>query len=257
MKILALPWKLGQKKHGVEKGAISLLYMFLSKNPNLDYTVLDNKNFKNCDYHKSVFDYKKKINQNCCVLGGDHSIAIGSVLSSLNSNYNTKNIGVLWIDAHPDINTIDSSETKNIHGMPLSFITGLEKSWDWTKNLKKLDFNDLHYWGIRDIDLFEKQIISKTNKINNVNQVKKLVDKYDYLHISFDIDGIDPIYTPSTGTPVKNGLKLDDIENMFNYLIKSEKKFTIDIVEYNPDIGSKKDKITTWNNLNNLINVLI
>ena len=181
MKILTLPWRFGQTKNGVEKGAISLLNMFLNKNSNLDYTILDSNTYKNSDYHKNVFKYKKEITQNCCVLGGDHSVAIGSVLGSLNLGY--KNVGVLWIDAHPDINTIESSETKNIHGMPLSFITGLEKSWHWTQPLTKLNLKDLHYWGIRDIDNFEKKLITQTNIINKSQEAKNIIDKYDYIHL--------------------------------------------------------------------------
>ena len=86
--------------------------------------------------------------------------------------------------------------------MPLSFVTGLEKSWDWTNDLKKLDLKDLNYWGIRDIDIYESQIIKNTNIVSNLNEAKKVINKYDYIHLSLDIDGIDPKYTPSTGTPI-------------------------------------------------------
>ena len=249
MKILVLPWRFGQKKMGVNKGALKLMSLLKEKKYNCQ--IIDTLNHSNKLYHQMVFEKKKLIKENCLVLGGDHSIAIGSVLGSLNSI--NKNVGVLWIDAHPDINTFESSETKNVHGMPLSFITGLESSWKWIQPLKKLNFNDLHYWGIRDIDTFEKSIIKRANIIQNLNDAMNVIDKYDYIHLSLDIDGIDPKYMPSTGTPVSNGLDLKDVSYILDYLINSKKNYTIDIVEYNPLIGNQEEKNITFNNLKSLI----
>ena len=191
--------------------------------------------------------------QNAIDGGGDHSISIGSVMESIN---NHKNVGVLWIDAHPDINTIESSKTKNFHGMPLSFITGLEKSWDWINPMKKLSFDNLHYWGIRDIDEFENNIIERSNIINHLEAAKNMISNYDYIHLSLDIDGIDPKYTPSTGTPVSKGLELYDVNSIIEYLVNSNKDYTIDIVEYNPEIGSNYDKLKTNQNVNSIIGSL-
>ena len=249
MKILVLPWRFGQKKMGVDKGALKLISLLKEKNYN--YQIIDNTNCSNQKYHEMVYHKKKQINDNCLVLGGDHSISIGSLFGSLNSVH--KNVGVLWIDAHPDINTLNSSKTKSVHGMPLSFVTGLESSWKWTKSLKKLSLNDLNYWGIRDIDNFEKNVIKKANIVNNLKNAKDVIDKYDYIHLSLDIDGIDPKYMPSTGTPVNNGLDLNQINTVFDYLINSNKNYTIDIVEYNPLIGNQEDKDITFSNLKKLI----
>ena len=253
MQVLVLPWRYGQKKYGVEKGAVAMLDMLLYKNKNFNYKILFPENDNNYDYHHKIYQEKSKIKSNCLVLGGDHSISIGSVMESIN---NHKNVGVLWIDAHPDINTIESSKTKNFHGMPLSFITGLEKSWDWINPMKKLSFDNLHYWGIRDIDEFENNIIERSNIINHLEAAKNMISNYDYIHLSLDIDGIDPKYTPSTGTPVSKGLELYDVNSIIEYLVNSNKDYTIDIVEYNPEIGSNYDKLKTNQNVNSIIGSL-
>lgn len=92
-------------------------------------------------------------------LGGDHSISSSSVLASMHKHPKLK---VIWVDAHPDIHTYNSSVSGNTHGMPLSICTGLEKKhWASRMNLRKLDFNDLVYVGIRDIDDFEAEVIEK------------------------------------------------------------------------------------------------
>merc|ERR1712062_561253 len=109
-------------------------------------------------YHQELFKARIKCYDNTLVAGGDHSVAIGSLLGSLHEFEETKptvnsRLGVIWIDAHADINTLESSESGNVHGMPLAFITGIDRSWNWVNDLDlKLDFSDLYYWGIRDID---------------------------------------------------------------------------------------------------------
>ena len=254
--ILLLPWRGGYINNiGVESGPLIMNNMYNLNNPNTSLITLNHNNLSNKQYHKKVFETKKKLDFNCLTLGGDHSIAIGSVLSSINKK---KDTGVIWIDAHPDINTIKNSKTKRVHGMPLSFITGLEKSWKWTNSLNKLHFNDLYFWGIRSIDNYEKNIIKKNNIFNTMDYQKiiEICDKYDNLHISLDIDAIDPRYMPSTGTPVKKGLNMDSILLFVDYLKSNKKNVALDIVEFNPEKGSNKEKQKTHNNLNKIISCL-
>ena len=109
-------------------------------------------------------------------------------------------LAVIWIDAHADINTLESSESGNVHGMPLAFITGIDKSWNWVNSTNlKLDFNDLYYWGIRDLDNFEIDIIDKygIKVCSDKEDVMSIVDQYQHIHTSLDIDGLDPKYAPS------------------------------------------------------------
>lgn len=158
---------------------------------------------------------------------------------------------VIWIDAHADINTSETSQSQSIHGMPLTQITGLETKYrfDWIK--KYLSFNNLIYIGIRDIDEGESEFIKKHNikviTVDNIElcgiesiteMIRDIIGKRP-LHISLDIDGIDPKYFPSTGTKVDNGLELADV----CYLIKelNDNIKSMDIAELNPLLGSNDD----------------
>ncbi len=253
--IFCLNWRGGYiANKGVEYGSEMILKMMKNNSKKIDIYKLSMDNLSNHEYHKHVFEERlKKKKFNSLVLGGDHSIAIGSIFASLAIK---DKLGVIWIDAHPDINTIESSQTKREHGMPLSFLTGIEKTWDWTKDLKKLDFKDLHYWGIRDFDEFEKKLLQdkKIRLDHNLNSILKVCEKYENLHISFDIDALDPLYTPSTGTPVSNGLSLEEIKLFFESIKK--KNICLDIVEYNPELGGQKEKKITYDSINSILDIL-
>ena len=93
-------------------------------------------------------------------IGGDHSIAIGTVAGSL--DYYKKDLTTIWVDAHADINTYESSLTKNVHGMPLSFLTGMDRSFINMGN-NTLSTDNLLYYGLRDVDDFEQEVINKHN----------------------------------------------------------------------------------------------
>lgn len=184
------------------------------------------------------------------ILGGDHSLAIGSIAGS--SNYFSglnKNIGVLWIDTHADFNTVASSPTKNIHGMPLSIITGQgyskltelmnENFIDPTNivilGLRSIDGKEkdllrnsgITYFTMRDIDeLGIHQIMKKAITILNKNTAA--------IHVSFDLDVLDPIYVPGVSTPVSGGLSLRETHLILELLAESNKMCALDIVELNP-----------------------
>lgn len=204
-------------------------------------------------YDKNAGIKGKKIN-----IGGDHSMAIATVAHSLNTYPNCK---VIWFDAHPDLNTYDSSKTKNFHGMPLSYLLGLDKNDKFNFIKNKLAYENLLYVGIRDLDEFEKEIIEKYNinyisveefnktSINDFhhNLLKKI--KYfiqdDPIHISFDVDCLDPDVLDSTGTPVGEGLTLLRSKKMLNYLLHNENVVNIDITELNLDLGNSYKSMGT------------
>jgi len=170
-------------------------------------------------------------------LGGDHSISSSSVLASMHKHPKLK---VIWIDAHPDIHTYNSSVSGNTHGMPLSICTGLEKKhWASRMNLRKLDFSDLVYVGIRDIDDFEGEIIEKHSiKHYSVQEVINYIRKIDEpIHISFDIDALDPSYVSSTGTRVDDGMHPDEVRVIIEEACKDDKLVSLDVVEFNGDLG--------------------
>ena len=122
---------------------------------------------------------------------------------------------MIWVDAHPDIHTYDSTESGNTHGTPLSIATGLEQQhWASRMSLPKLKFERLTYCGVRDIDKWEGNIIEqKQIRVLEVHDTVEFIKKLDApIHISFDVDALDPELVCSTGTKVPNGLDTADVK---------------------------------------------
>ena len=226
-------------------------------------TLILKKNLKNL--YESNIDtltkYKSNIN-----IGGDHSMAIGSVCSTL--NIYGPNIKVIWIDAHADINTRSSSSSGNVHGMPLSFITGLDKSVDYDFIKNTLPLSNLCYIGIRDLDMEEINIINKFNikKIlsedfnsNTDNVISDLINwigpnTNTPVHLSFDVDSLDPKYIQCTGTKSPNGLELSNIIKFLTIICKKNNIVNVDISElnlYEQDYTNKHYSIEKVKSLNN------
>ena len=122
-----------------------------------------------------------------------------------------------------------------------------------------MKFEHLYYFGIRDIDQFEYKTI-KSNKITvlkNINEICNVCHKYENIHISFDVDSLDPSHMYSTGTRVENGIDLSEIIFLIKY-IKDYISSTVnlDIVEYNPNIGSELEKEISKETINLIIDSL-
>ena len=185
-------------------------------------------------------------------LGGDHSIAIGSVGGALLSR---PELGVIWVDAHGDFNTPETSPSGNIHGMPLSFLAGLMKhyalpSFDWLKNF--LTSEQLVLVGIRSIDAEEKKLM-KSWGVNVFSMTE--IDRYGIggvmdrakeilfkkgerpIHLSYDIDAVDPHFAPSTGTRVRGGLNYREAHFIAEVAAETGALVGMDLVEINPRLG--------------------
>jgi arginase len=244
--VILFPSALGQERKGVEK-APEYLRDFIKKK----ITIVEDTG----DLHKNIVnlymanhDIKgKRIN-----VGGDHSMAIATMADTLNRYPNAK---VIYFDAHADINTLKSSASKHVHGMPLAFLTGLDKPRDFSFIKNKLPFANLLYIGSRCWDQFEIDEIYKHNVLfmtpEEFNDPKKEKDVENSLlnfvgnaplHISFDVDSIDPKYIPSTGTPVKGGIDLEKAKKVLDLLKKRTNLVNLDITEWNPDLGTKKER---------------
>jgi arginase len=195
-------------------------------------------------------------------LGGDHGISVGTIPPILNKFPDLK---VLWFDAHADINSVNSSISGNFHGMPVNIISEL------SHNNNPLLLKNLSYFGIRDLDEAEK-IIIKENEINSysINElkeksIKSIVDdvinyhnlEKNKVHLSIDIDGIDPKYCPSTGTKSDNGMELDDVCNIIKNVKDLSEIVSIDLVEFNPLIGNEQDVEQTFKSIEKLLNHLL
>ncbi len=188
------------------------------------------------------------------ILGGDHSIAAGSV-SAVSQHYG--NIGILWIDAHGDFNDDRITLTGNMHGMPLSAVCGLGPDSMVSFSSGRVDPSHVAIIGARDIDPEEKIKLRKNgvsvysiSDIHTMGIYEILVEALDVvsngtcgIHLSLDMDAIDPEYAPGTGTPVPNGMTLRETYLAVELVRKSGKLLSMDVVEVNPllDIKNKTD----------------
>ncbi len=189
--------------------------------------------------------------------GGDHSVALATV-GAFSTIFPTGY--VLWIDAHADLNLPEFSLSGNLHGMPVSAVLDLknirEKSFSWIR--KKLPVDKLIYLGLRDLDPFEKDIIQdlKITAYNSADIETKGIEwiansifekvKNFPLHISFDIDSLNPEIAPSTGVPVPRGLSNQDLTILGKKLRHHSNIRSIDVVEINPFIGSDEEVLQTY-----------
>jgi arginase len=111
----------------------------------------------------------------------------------------------------------------------------------WRTNPYKLNSNQLYYFGIRDLDPTEKELIDKENigySLNIDDNLYKFINDSEFLIISFDVDALDPTYLDSTGCLAPNGLKPSDVKTIIDYAIDSKKLKHLDIMEFNPHLGN-------------------
>lgn len=172
-------------------------------------------------------------------IGGDHTVAIASV-NAINDFClkQNKSLGVLWCDAHADFNTIETSPSKNLHGMPVAVLCG-HTLWSLACG-KPLNPSQFGYYGVRDIDSFELFRIQDYNMcfLETNLDIDIWLKKFDYIHVSFDIDCLDPSETQCVNTPVDNGKSIDEMKNLFEKIKLTDKLIGLDIVEYNFDKGN-------------------
>ncbi len=189
------------------------------------------------------------------VIGGDHSIAIGTIagISSFCRKKN-KSLGVLWVDAHGDMNTAETSPSGNIHGMPLAVSVGLG-TLELTSvggDFRKVDPKNVVMIAIRDLDEGEKLAIKKSgldiftmediDKHGMAVVITKALRKLravDYLHVSFDLDAMDPQVAPGVGTPVKGGLDYREAHLIMETLAESKRMTSLEVVEANPILDNR------------------
>lgn len=188
------------------------------------------------------------------VLGGDHSIAIGT-LSGISERH--ENLGVIWYDAHADMNTSDTSPSGNIHGMPLaaSFGHGHEKLTNIRGYSPKVKPENIVIIGARSVDPGERQLIKERGiRVYSMHEIDKMgmnaviedsirylkeERKTDAVHLSLDLDGIDPMYTPGVGTPVPGGISYRESHLAMEMLFDAGIITSAEFVEVNPILDEK------------------
>lgn len=261
VKVLGIPFSHGQKHKGVslapdllrQEGLISRISSWIPCRDEGDISLP----LKDKDCSESNFLISQKIlsldlkDSFLLNIGGDHGMALGTIHGILEKSPDSI---IIWADAHGDINTPDSSLTGNFHGMPLAYLIGLvekEKNFSWIKN--HLDPRKLIYFGPRDLDEEEKKIISRLNityfsskeinqkgAFNLLDKAIREIDPHDLypIHLSFDVDILDPAEISATGTRVEEGPRLEEVQDMLIYLAQTQRLNSMDVVELNPELGS-------------------
>lgn len=203
------------------------------------------------------------------ILAGDHSSAGGTIAGIKIAKPKAK-LGVIWIDAHADIHSPYTSPSGNMHGMPVATALGFDNKecqahkldkdtvewWDKLKNIGKINPKilpeDIVYIGLRDYEKEEEALLKKYNiKIISVSEVRKkgveyvirqtfkYLTKCDEIYVSFDVDSMDSSISRGTGTPVSNGLKEREAEDLVASLVQNHKICSLEITEVNPTLDKE------------------
>jgi len=279
IRIIGVPLDLGQSRRGVDMGPSAVRVAGLeSKLEALGYVVEDKGNVPVALAEtKSAGDpnakYLKEIAETCSkeaelviqtleagkiplVLGGDHSIAVGTVSGLAEFHRRSKHrVGLLWIDAHSDINTPESSPSGNVHGMPLGAIMGLFPGplTDMFGFCPKVNPDNVVLVGIRDVDEVERQNIRKAGvhvfTMRDIDERGMRVVMEESLrlagrntvgyHVSLDMDWIDPEDAPGVGTPVWGGATYREGHLAMEIIADHGRMTSFEIVEVNPVLDER------------------
>jgi len=198
--------------------------------------------------------------------GGDHYASFFTVLSSLVIYGN--NFRLIWLDAHGDIHNMRTSPSGNKHGMPVRFL--MEHTIPGIPQLKP---NQILYIGLRDLEREEWSYINRhkikyirSNDLSGSNlpprydqsDIKNIIrfSKGKNIHISLDVDVLDPMIMASTGTLAEGGLSMNMFKYIYNIISQNGNIIAFDIMEYNPSLGNKEEKKTAKNTISQIVNYL-
>jgi arginase len=184
------------------------------------------------------------------LMGGDHCLAIGSISAvARHCRQHEKNLRVIWLDAHTDVNTDAISPSGNIHGMPVACLLGRgpEELVGWSGERAALDAGSIDFIGIRSVDADEKQAIRELQlqvfdmrhidehgMRNTMTEVLQDIDDNTHVHVSFDLDCLDPVDAPGVGTGVRGGPTYREMQLCMEMIADSGRLGSLDVVEINP-----------------------
>ena len=277
--IIGFPMDLGADRRGVDMGPSALRIAGIKeKLEELGYKVIDSG-----DIHIQIMEKQKVINPKLkylneilrtsktlagkvekilekghfpLCLGGDHSMAVGSIagISSFCRKRGLK-FGVIWIDAHADMNSDESTPSGNIHGMPLAAALGIgnEKLVNFYGFSPKVEPLNCALIGIRSIDQMEKMNVKKVNPavytmadidklgIHRVisRVLKQFRENVDHIHVSFDLDSVDPSVAPGVGTPVPGGLSFRETHLLMESIADCGCISSLEVTEVNPILDNQ------------------
>lgn len=264
--ILGVPMDLGQMRRGVDMGPSAMRYAgAVERLQRLGYEVIDEGNVlvtpignetvdtslrnlaETIETNKEIQRRVKDIIEQDrfpLILGGDHSISIGTV-SAINEAFH--DIGVIWYDAHGDINRPETSPSGNIHGMSLAVNLGYGHPSCTALITQVLKPENVVLIGVRDLDEGERQLIHEIGmKVFTMHeldlygmpyvmqQTLEHLQHVSHIHLSLDLDALDPMECPGVGTPVRGGLTYRESHLSMELLAKSGKVKSAEFVEVNP-----------------------
>lgn len=190
------------------------------------------------------------------LFGGDHSMSIGSLAGiGAHCKEQGKTLGVIWIDAHADMNTAETTPSGNIHGMPLAVAMGFGHP-SLTRigiDVPKLDPRNLAIIGLRSIDPGERDLIKELgvaaytmfdiDRLGMYDVASRVLEdmsrSVDHLHISFDVDGVDPSIAPGVGTPVPGGLTYREAHLFMELISQIDAYASLEVAEVNPILDDR------------------
>jgi arginase len=272
--ILGAPLDLGAGRRGVDMGPSALRLAGLNaKLESLGYQVEDLGNVSVAQPESTPTGpqntkYLAQISKSCAklagivkdvvetgkvplVLGGDHSVAAGTV-SGVAEVFRQRGekIGLIWIDAHADMNTPESSPSGNVHGMPLACCLGygpreLTHLFDFAP---KVEGRNVVLVGLRDVDLLERPIVRESGVtaftmrdidecgLRNIMEraIRTVTDGTAGFHLSLDMDAVDPDEAPGVGTPVRGGMTYREAHLAMETICDSGRLLSMEVVEVNP-----------------------
>lgn len=268
--IIGVPIDLGADRRGVDMGPSAIRYAHLQKKlEETGYTVRDEGNVEvpiaemcqitnpKLKYLDCIIPMSRRVSGAVStsiqaghfplILGGDHSLSIGSVRGAARN----KKLGVIWLDAHADFNTAETTPSGNIHGMSLAILAGLgEKSLVqlWDESIPVIDPHKIAVIGARDLDLGEKVNLQNAgamvmgmeqiDRYGMVNAIEKAIERVsrdvDGIFLSLDLDALDPQHAPGVGTPVPAGLTQREAHLVCEMIAETGKLIGMDLVEVNP-----------------------
>ncbi|MDA3098703.1 arginase [Staphylococcus pseudintermedius] len=272
IELIGAPTTFGQKKLGVNLGPDAIRYAgVLPRLKRIGHEVIDTGNVdvppvdiekfmsqqEGLQNYEEILAFSKSLKEKVSdsirqqhfpvILGGDHSLAIGSI-SGVAEHYD--HLGVIWYDAHGDLNVPEESPSGNMHGMPLRILAGEgdEKLVQLGGFAPKVKPENIVLIGMRDLDFGEREYIKKhqtrTYTMADIDErgirsvieesIAYLKDKTDGVHLSLDVDALDPNETPGTGTKVSGGLTYRESHYALELLNQSGMITSMDIVEVNP-----------------------
>lgn len=267
IRIIGVPMDLGQNHRGVNMGPSAVRYANLARSlRDLGYTTIDSGDIAIpghyvltgtslaerlphiCKACESAYALGKKAiadGEIPIFLGGDHSASIGTVGGVTDDT----EIGLIWIDAHGDFNTPETSASQNVHGMALAVLQGLgaKELVDIGRPGRKVKPENVVLLGVRDLDHKEKELIRASGctvfTMRDVDEMgirtllTGILNGFKHLqkiHVSLDLDVMDPLDAPGVGTPSQGGLTYREGQLIMEILAETGKIHSVDIMEINP-----------------------